>query len=230
MWPIFGSEIAFTILENLRESIPFILLGNIASSLKFELISRKIGLVFFRVETWYAWTFSLPSTWLQLPWWKIVRCFKSGCITETIYCFQSSEALGGFWSFFFICIFKSKLLCMQSRLTKSEGRNIKPRCYDESWNSDSGTSNVFSETTPWLQTPMTRNSTAIMPMDIHKQAIEKKMSPSWIQKTSCTSKGNEKRLETLFTHYRLNIYLQTSFYCGFDRYKVMDCFQVQLVK
>ena len=27
--------------------MPFILLGNIASSLKFELISRKIGLVFF---------------------------------------------------------------------------------------------------------------------------------------------------------------------------------------
>ena len=30
------------------------------------------------------------------------------------------------------------------------------------------------QTTPWLQTPMTRNSTAIMPMDNHKQAIEKK--------------------------------------------------------
>ena len=35
------------ILENFRESIPFILLGNIASSLKFESISRKIGRVFF---------------------------------------------------------------------------------------------------------------------------------------------------------------------------------------
>ena len=39
--------IAFAILENFRESIPFILLGNVASSLKFELISRKIGLDFY---------------------------------------------------------------------------------------------------------------------------------------------------------------------------------------
>ena len=30
--------------------MPFILLGNIASSLKFELISRKIGLVFCTME------------------------------------------------------------------------------------------------------------------------------------------------------------------------------------
>ena len=102
-----------------------------------------------------------------------------------------------FWSF--TCIFKSKLLCTQSRLTKSEGRKIKLRCYRESRNSNSGTSNVFSETTPWLQTPMTRNSTAIMPMDNHKQAIEKKlMSGSWIRKTNRENKGYEKRLETLF--------------------------------
>ena len=77
-----------------------------------------------------------------------------------------------FWSF--TCIFKSKLLCMQSSLTKSEGRNIKLRCYHELWNSNSGTSNVFSEKTPWLETSMTRNSTAIMLMTIHKQAIKTK--------------------------------------------------------
>ena len=62
---------------------------------------------------------------------------------------------------------------------------------------------------------------------------KKKMSASWIRKTSHKNKGNEKRLETLFTHCRSNIkfliFTQTSFYCGFDRYKVMDWFRVQLV-
>ena len=110
-----------------------------------------------------------------------------------------------FWSF--TCISKS-ILCTQSGLTKSEGRNIKLRCYCKSQTSNSGTSNVFSKKKPWLETPMTRNSTVIMPMDIHKQAIEeKKLSPSWIRKTSRKKKSNEKRLETLFTHRRSNIYL-----------------------
>ena len=77
-----------------------------------------------------------------------------------------------FWSF--TCISKS-ILCTQSGLTKSEGRNIKLRCYRKSQKSNSGTSNVFNKKKkPWLETPMTRNSTAIMPMDIHKQAIGKK--------------------------------------------------------
>ena len=127
--------------------MPFILLGNIASSLKFELISRKIGLVFLRDGTWYTWTFSLPSTWLQLPWWKIVRCFKRG-----LHCTRLSLALKAqkllevsevSWSF--TCIFKSKLLRTPSRLTKSDGRNIKLRCYHESRNSK-------TIPTPWVQT------------------------------------------------------------------------------
>ena len=37
--------IAFAILENFRESIPFILLGNIASSLKFEFVSSRWNLM-----------------------------------------------------------------------------------------------------------------------------------------------------------------------------------------
>ena len=41
-----------------------------------------------------------------------------------------------------------------------------------------------------------------MPMDIHKQAIQKKCRQVEIE-----NKGNEKHLETLFTHCRLNIYL-----------------------
>ena len=40
-------------------------------------------------------------------------------------------------------------------------------------------------------------------MDIHKQAIEKNVG-----KLKIENKGNEKHLETLFTHRRLNIYLQ----------------------
>ena len=104
----------------------FILLGSIARSLKFELISRKIGLVFFRDETWYAWTFLLPSMWLELPWWKIVRFFKNGSYCMRLYiAFKALKVLEVYevlWSF--ICIFKSKLLCMQSRLTKSYGRKL----------------------------------------------------------------------------------------------------------
>ena len=153
-------------------------------NLKFELISRKIGLVFLRDGTWYTWTFSLPSTWVQLPWWKLCDISKADCIARDYILLSKLRSSWRFSEVFFTSIFKSKLLCTQSRLTKSEGRKIKLRCYRESRNSNSGTSNVFSETTPWLQTPMTRNSTAIMPMDIHKQAIEKK--------------GYEKRLETLF--------------------------------
>ena len=91
-------------------------------------------------------------TWLQLPWWKIVGCFKSRLHCTRLYiAFKAQKLLEVsevFWSF--TCIFKSKLLCTQSRLTKSEGRNIKLRCYRESQNSFSGTRNVFSETTPWL--------------------------------------------------------------------------------
>ena len=36
---------------------------------------------------------------------------------------------------------------------------------------------------------------------------KKKMSASWIRKTSSKNKGNKKRLETLFTHSWSNIYL-----------------------
>ena len=90
-------------------------------------------LVFFEGGdgTWYAWTFSLPSAWLQLPWWKIVRYFKSGLHSTRLYIAYKAQKLLAvsevFWSL--TCIFKSQLLCTQSLLTKSEGRNIKLRCY-----------------------------------------------------------------------------------------------------
>ena len=69
-------------------------------NLKFELNSRKIGLVLLRDGTWYTWTFSLPSTWVQLPWWKIVRCFKSGLHCTRLYiALKAQKLLEVFWSF-----------------------------------------------------------------------------------------------------------------------------------
>ena len=68
-----------------------------------------------------------------------------------------------------------------------------------------------------------------MPMEVNKQAIEKKMSASWIRKTSRKNKGNEKRLKTLFTHRLSNSYLhKLTFIVGLTD-KVMDCLKVQLV-
>ena len=84
---------------------------------------------------------------------KLCDVLKGDCIARDyiIIAFKAQKLLEVsevFWSF--TCIFKSKLLCTQSLLTKSEGRNIKLRCYRESWNSISGRSNVSNEKTPWL--------------------------------------------------------------------------------
>ena len=154
----------FTILENFRETILFILLGNKASSLKFEFICRKIGLVLFAMELDTHELFRCMTA-------TTVMKFKSGLHYTSFKAQKLLEISEVFWSF--TCISKS-ILCTQSGLTKSEGRNIKLRCYRKSQKSNSGTSNVFNKKKkPWLETPMTRNSTAIMPMDIHKQAIGK---------------------------------------------------------
>ena len=182
--------------------------------------------------TWYVWTFLLPSTWLQLPWWKIVRYFKSALHSTRLYIAYKAQKLLAvsevFWSFTFV--FKSQLLCTQSLLTKSEGGNIKLRSYRESQNSNSGTSNVSSEKTPWLQTPMTRNSTAIMPVDIHKQAIKtKKIGKLNLKDKLSEQKQREAPWDFVYTPSIEHWFIQTSFYCGFDRYKVKDCFRVQLV-
>ena len=127
--------------------MPFILLGNIASSLKFELISRKIKLVFL-----YA---------MELDTRELFRCLARDCnyrdenyvmfqkriaFHETIYCSQSSEALGGFWSF------------------------------------------------------------AIMPMNIHKQAIEKKFLEVEFERQAVRTNPTISALR-LCLHRRSNIYL-----------------------
>ena len=111
-----------------------------------------------------------------------------------------------FWSF--TCISKS-ILCTQSGLTKSEGRNIKLRCYRKSQKSNSGTSNVFNKKRKTLTGDTDDQKFNCDNADGHSQAGNrgKKLSPSWIRKTSRKKKSNEKRLETLFTHRRSNIYL-----------------------
>ena len=58
------------------------------------------------------------------------------------------------------------------------------------------TSKVSSKKTPWLWTPMSRHSTAIMLMGIHKQAIEKKLV-SRIPKTSRRTKATRLCLHTI---------------------------------
>ena len=54
-WLIFFSEIVFMILENFWETMVLTLPRNLVRSLKFEEISREIGLLIF-LQTWYVWT------------------------------------------------------------------------------------------------------------------------------------------------------------------------------
>ena len=61
-------------------------------------------------------------------------------------------------------------------------------------------------------------------MDIHKQAIKKKYRQVELERQAVRTKATR----SAFCLHTVN-QTQTSFYCGFDRYKVMDCFQVQLV-
>ena len=75
----------------------FILLGNIAHSLKFELISCKIGLVSF--SQWNLIHMNCFIAKLMTATTVMTNCAmfqKRIALHETIYCSQSSEALGGF--------------------------------------------------------------------------------------------------------------------------------------
>ena len=123
--------------------MPFILLGNIASSLKFELISRKIKLVFL-----YA---------MELDTRELFRCLARDCnyrdenyvmfqkriaLHETIYCSQSSEALGGFWSFLKLYLY-IQIETFMYAITSHKKRRAKYQTemlyiYRESRNTNSG--------------------------------------------------------------------------------------------
>ena len=150
--------------------MPFILLGNIASSLKFELISRKIKLVFL-----YA---------MELDTRELFRCLARDCNYRDEKLCDVSKA---------DCIARDYILLSKLR---SSWRFLK-FCDNADEHSQTGN--------------------------------RKKISGSWIRKTSRENKSYDKRLETLFTPSIEHLFIQTSFYCGFDRYKVMDCIQVPLV-
>ena len=202
----------------------FILLGNIAHSLKFELISCKIGLVSF--SRWNLIHMNCFIAKLMTATTVMTNCAmfqKRIKLHESIYRFQSSV----FWSF--ICIFKSNLHVHNHVSQKAKG---------EISNRDAIPNR---ETAIQVQAMFpTKNTLTIDTNDQkfncdnangHSQTGNwKKISASWISKTSHKNKSNEKRLETLFPRHWSNIYLhKTSFNCGFDRYKVIDCFKVQLV-
>ena len=133
---------------------------------------------------------------------------KRIALYKTLYCFQSSEALGGFWSFLKLYMYIQIETFMYAITShKKQRAKYQTEMLSRIAKQQFRYKQCFQQKKPWLETLMTRNPTAIMPIDIRKQAIEKKISASWILKTSCNNKSNEKRLETLFTHRQLNIYL-----------------------
>ena len=167
-----------------------------------------MGLFFFRNGTWYTWTVSLPSLWLQLPWWQIVRCFKSGLHCMSLYiafkALNLLEVSEVFWSF--ICIFKSNLYVHNHVSQKAKG---------EISNRDAIPNR---ETAIQVQAMFPTKNTLTIDTDDQKFNCDnanghsqtgnwKKISASWIWKTSHKNKSNEKHLETLFTHRWSNIYL-----------------------
>ena len=181
---------------NFRESIPFILLGSIASCLKFEVISRKIRLVFFFCDgTWYAWTFSLPSTWLQLPWWKIVRCFKSGlhCTRYTYIAFKAQKLLED-----------SEVLHVYSNRNFYVRNHVSQKAKGEilsNWDAIANRETAIQVQVMFSakQHPDCRHRWPEINCDKadgHSQTgnRKKKMSASWIRKTSRKNKSSEKRL------------------------------------
>ena len=156
----------FTILENFRETILFIVLGNIASSLKFEFICRKIGLVLFAME---------------LDTHELFRCLTRDCNYRdeiqkqiALHEFQSSEALGDFWSFLKLYMYIQIDFMYAIRSHKKRRAKYQTEMLSQIPKEQFRYKQCFQQKKPWLETPMTRNSTAIMPMDIHKQAIGKK--------------------------------------------------------
>ena len=190
----------FTILENFRETILFILLGNIASSLKFEFICRKIGLVLFAKE---------------LDTHELFHCLIRDCnyrdeIQKQIALqeFQSSEALGDFWSFLKLYMYIQIDFMYTIRSHKKRRAKYQTEMLSQIPNEQFRYKQCFQQKKT-LTGDNDDQKFNCDNADGHSQAGNwgKKLSPSWIRKTSRKKKSNEKRLETLFTHRRLNIYL-----------------------
>ena len=166
-----------------------------------------MGLIFIHDGTWCASTFSLHVTATTVM--KNCEMFqKQLALHETIYCFQSSEALGGFWSFLKLYvyiqieIFMYTIMSCKKRRAKYQTEML------------SGIAKQLFRYKKCFQ----RNNT--LTVDTNDQKFNcynaeghsqtgnrKKMLASWIRKTNRKNKSNEKRLETVFTHRRSNIYL-----------------------
>ena len=139
-----------------------------------------------------------------------MRCFKSGLHCMSLYiAFKALNLLEiseDFWSF--ICIFKSNLYVHNHVSQKAKGeisnRDVIPN----------------RETAIQVQAMFPTKNTLTIDTDDQKFNCDnanghsqtgnrkKKISASWIQKTSHKNKSNQKRLETLFTHRWSNIYLR----------------------
>ena len=125
---------------------------------------------------------------------------KRIALHESIYCFQSSV----FWSF--ICIFKSNLHVHNHVSQKAKGEI-------SNWDAIPN-----RQTAIQVQAMFPTKNTQTIDTDDQKFNCDnanghsqtgnwKKISASWIWKTSHKNKSNEKRLETLFTRRWSNIYL-----------------------
>ena len=188
----------------------FILLGNIVRSLKFELISCKIGLVFFlAMELDTHELFHCQAYDCNCRDDKLCDVSKADCIArDYIYCFQRSEALRGFWSLLKLYMY-IQIETFMYTIMSHEKRRAKYQTEMLSW--------IAKQQFRYKQCFQQKNTLTIDTDDQkfncdnangHSQTGNwKKISASWIWKTSHKNKSNEKRLETLFTHSWSNIYL-----------------------
>ena len=142
-------------------------------------------------------------------WWQIVRCFKSGLHCTSLYniAFKALNFLEVSEVFrSFIRIFKSNLYIHNHVSQKAKGEI-------SNWDAI-----LNRETAIQVQAMFPTKNTQTIDTDDQKFNCDnanghsqtgnwKKISASWIWKTSHKNKSNEKRLETLFTRRWSNIYL-----------------------
>ena len=191
----------------------FILVGNIVHSLKFELISCKIGLVFFfTMELDMRELFHCQAYDCNYHDEKLCNVSKADCIARDyiLYCFQSSEALRGFWRSFLKLYMYIQIKTFMYTIISHKKRWVK---YQTEMPSQ-----IARQQFRFKQCFQQKNS---LTLDIDDQKFncdnanghsqtgnrKKKKSASWIPKTSRKNKSNEKCLKTLFTHCQSNIYL-----------------------
>ena len=142
-------------------------------------------------------------------WWQIVWCFKSGLHCTSLYniAFKALNFLEVSEVFrSFICIFKSNLYIHNHVSQKAKGEI-------SNWDAI-----LNHETAIQVQAMFPTKNTQTIDTDDQKFNCDnanghsqtgnwKKISASWIWKTSHKNKSNEKRLETLLTRRWSNIYL-----------------------